>query len=564
MADLAFILQAGPRELRKKLTRRISAMKKERSSFIGHYRDLAEFIQPRRGRFLISDRNRGERKHQSIINSRASRAHRIARSGLFAGIMSPSRPWFKLETFDKDLMRLNRVKEWLYTVELLIRQVLDDSNFYKAAPNMLGELLLFGTGAMSHVDDDLQVARFYSYPAGSYFIAQDDTQRVNTFAREFQMTVEQVVGMFGEERVSTNVKRMWGRGDKDEWVTVINFIERNPLFVPGRLESQFKAYRSVYYEEAAEDNKILDIRGFDEFPVYTPRWETTGEDVYGTNCPAMESLGDVKGLQIMERRKGQAVDKFVSPPLQGPPSLKNVPVSSLPSGVTIYDSDPNNKLQPIYQIDPRVGELRLDIQEVERRINENFFVDMFLAITEMRGIQPKNQLELTQRNQERLLQLGPTLQNVHGEFLAPVIDRQFNQLVRKDQIPDPPPELEEQPLKVRFVSSLALAQRAAELDDIERVTGFVGTMAQAKPDVLDKVDADEAIEQYGRLTGVVPGIIVDQETVDAIREQRAREQAQLAQAQQAQMQTKATQQTAAAANQAASAEKSLAEAEANE
>src|SRR5574341_822646 len=149
-------------------TKRVSALKKERSSFIAHYRDLSEFVQPRRGRFLTQDRNRGEKRHNSIINSRASRALRIAKAGLFAGIMSPARPWFKLETWEVDMMRFSAVKNWLYAAELQLRHIFNQSNLYNMAPVMLGETLLFATGAMGHVEDVEDVARFYTYPAGSY------------------------------------------------------------------------------------------------------------------------------------------------------------------------------------------------------------------------------------------------------------------------------------------------------------------------------------------------------------------------------------------------------------
>jgi len=273
----------------------------------------------------------------------------------------------------------------------------------------------------------------------------------------------------------------------------------------------------------------------------------------------MEALGDIKGLQIMERRKSQAVDKLVNPPLTGPSLLKNVPVSSLPGGVTLYDSDPNNALRPIYQIDPRVGELRLDIQAVEQRINETFYVDMFMAISAMPGIQPKNELELTQRNEERLLQLGPTLEQLHGEFLAPLVDRAFNQLVRRNMLPDPPVELQLQPLRVRFISVLALAQRAIELGVLERVSSYVGSVAGFVPTVLDKFDADEAVEQYAQLTGVVPSVIVDQDAVNAIREQRAKQEAQIVAAQQAQIQAQTGQHLAGAAKQLTDADKTATE-----
>ncbi len=95
---------------------------------------------------------------------------------------------------------------------------------------------------------------------------------------------------------------------------------------------------------------------------------------------------------------------------------------------------------------------------VERRIDEAFYVDMFLAITNMEGIQPKNQLELMQRNEERLLQLGPVLERIHGEFLDGLIDRTFDQMVEGNLLPPAPPEIQGKRLKVNYISSLAQAR----------------------------------------------------------------------------------------------------------
>ena len=120
--------------LRDHLDSRRREMKLEISSFIPHYKDLSEFVQPRRGRFLIDDVNQGGKRHQSIINSTGTRAHRIARSGLFAGIMSPTRPWLKLETLDDGFMTFKPVQKWLHTTEQRMLKLLLTTNLYNAAP----------------------------------------------------------------------------------------------------------------------------------------------------------------------------------------------------------------------------------------------------------------------------------------------------------------------------------------------------------------------------------------------------------------------------------------------
>ncbi len=143
--------------------RLLGQMDTERQSFIPHYRDLQEFISPRRGRFFIQDRNKGTKRYQSIINSAATQALRVATAGMLNGTMSPSRPWFSLETFDPDLMESQAVKQWLFQVELIIRTILNAGNFYNMAPVFLRELLLFGTACMTHVNDFDDVARFYTH-----------------------------------------------------------------------------------------------------------------------------------------------------------------------------------------------------------------------------------------------------------------------------------------------------------------------------------------------------------------------------------------------------------------
>ena len=507
--------------------RRRSALIIERASFIQHYKELSQFIQPRRGRFLTSDRNRGERLNQDIINSKGTQALRVARSGLLAGIMSPVRPWFGLETPDVDLMEFQPVRVWLSQAEAMLRAVFNDSNLYSMAPVMLGELLLFGTGCMLHVDDFLDVSRFYTATAGSYLIGQNNRLSVTTLVREYEATVEQLVGQFGINNVSQMVKDLYDRGTYDSWIPCVHFITENPDANPNSRLSIHKPFLSVYYEAGGkEKDKFLSRSGFDEFPAYCPRWDVTGEDIYGTDCPGMTALGDIKGLQLEERRKAQAIDKMVNPPLRGPSSLRNVPVSTLPGSLTVYDSAGNGEgLQSIYNVNPQVGELMLDIQAVERRIDTAFYADLFMAISNMAGIQPKNQLELSHRDAERLLQLGPVLERMQGEFLSPLIDRQFNQIMRAGILPDPPKELQNKTLKVKYISTLAIAQRSVATGGIERLAGFVGgLMASGFPEVGDKFDADQAVDEYARAIGTPPKVTRPDDVVDEIRASRAEAQ----------------------------------------
>jgi hypothetical protein len=514
------------------VSKQIEAMRTERSSFIDHYRELSRWVQPRRGRFLRADRNKGEasrHERNNLVNSAATFALRTARAGLLSGVMSPARPWFKLGAPDPDLSEFLTVKEWLEKVELIIRRIFNESNLYNMAPSMLGELLLFGTGAMSHVDNFDDVARFFTHTAGSYMLAQDENYKVSIMGREYEETTLQLVRKFGLDKVSRSVRDQYDKGNYHSWHPVYHLVEPNPDFDPRSPLSKRKKFRSTYIEADCNDKVLLRESGFEDFPVYAPRWEVTGEDIYATDCPGMTALGDTKALQIEEKRKGQAIEKMVNPPLHGPASLKNVPVSSLPGGLTVYDTPggQGGSLAPIYMVNPKVQELMMDIKEVEKRIDRAFYVDMFLAISNMDGIQPRNEFELSQRNQERLLQIGPVLEQLHGEFLNRLIDRTFNQAWKAGILPPPPPELQGQSLKVEYISTLAMAQKAVATNNIDRLSAFIAGLAGAGyTGVLDKFDADQAVDEYAQALLVPAKLVVPD---DIVAQRRAeREQAQRA------------------------------------
>ena len=528
------------------MERRKAQAKLERESFIPHYREISDNISPRRGRFLTSDRNKGHKRPQANINNVASQSSRIAQAGMFAGIMSPTRPWFELTSPDPELAKFGPVKEWYRAVGKQMRAIFNDGNLYQMAPVMLKELLDFGTGCMTHVDDDESLARFYAHTAGSYMLAQNDKFQVDTLIREFEMQVGQMAQEFGVENLSITVQGMVDRNELDSWVKVTHFIEPNDDFRYGNPMAKFKKFSSCKYETGNTDkDQMLSESGFEDFPAYCPRWATTGEDVYGTDCPGMATLGDTKGLQIQEKRKAQGIDKIVNPPLQGPASLRNVPVSSLPGGLNVFTADGGQKLESIYNVNLPIDHLSQDMERVERRIKESYFVDLFFAITNMQGIQPRNEQEIAERNGERLLQLGPVLERTQGEFLDLLISKTFNQMVKADILPPPPEEIAGQPLKVNYVSSLAQAQRAVDTSSIDRLTSYTSNLIQAGLSDGKKFDGDKAIEEYSDLLGTPTKLIRLDEDIEAERAQAAQQQ----QAAQAMQIAQAGGQAAAAASQ---------------
>ena len=71
-------------------------------------------------------------------------------------------------------------------------------------------------------------------------------------------------------------------------------------------------------------------------------------------------------------------------------------------------------------------------------------------------------------------------------------------------------------------------------------------MAQFKPDALDKFDADAWVDAYSDMLGVDPNLIVANDQVALVRQQRAQAQQQQAQMMQAEQQAKISKDLASA------------------
>ena len=510
-------------------------LESERASFIQHWRDISDHILPRRAHFQVTDANRGDKKNQKIIDSTATLAARTLSSGMMSGITSPARPWFRLTTPDPDMAEFGSVKAWLDTVQKRMITSYLRSNLYNTLPIMYKDLGVFGTSPVL-VEEDLtgDVIHTKSFPIGSYCIAKDGKGRVNTFMREFQMTVAQVVETFGEydpvtgrakwDNISIHVKNLWDTGNYEAWVNVIHMIMPNRNYDPAKGLSRYKKFLSYYYETGSNydlrgtEDVFLRESGYDYFPVLCPRWEVTGSDVYGTSCPGMEALGDIKQLQHGEKRIMEAIDKMVRPPMKGPSSLKQTVVSTLPGEITFEDVTSGQGLKPVYEVQFRVQEMEMKQNQVRERINRCFYADLFLMLanTDRRQITAR---EIDERHEEKLLALGPVLEQLNEDVLDPLTDIAFNMHLKQNLLPPPPPELQGVELKVEYISIMAQAQKLLGVSGIERFTGYVGQVAQFDPNVLKKVKTEQIIDVYSDMLSLPPSVIRTDEEVQAMIQQ---------------------------------------------
>lgn len=528
---------------RKQQYRRLYAqLDVDRQTFFPHWRELNDYIMPRRGRFLVTDRNKGDRRNQKIIDSTATMAARTMSSGMMTGMTSPARPWKRLTTPDPDLAEYESVKEWLHQVNQRMDAVYLRSNWYQTLPSYYYDLGIFGTSAMMIEEDQRDTIRCTGFPIGSYLLGNDYRGDVRVFMRKFSMTVRQIVEKFVEpddrgypdkwDNISSRVRDAWKNKKTEDWIDVGHAVTINEAADVTRLSSKYKPFSDCYYEDASTEEQFLRESGFDEYPIMASRWSVTGEDSYGTDCPGMTCLGDIKQLQLGEKRQMQAIEKLINPPLVGPPALRNFKVSEIPGDITYVSETRDQKLRTLHEVRPEIQQLEMKQAEVRNRIKRGFYEDLFLMLAysdPANSKQPVTAAEIAERHDEKLLALGPVVQQVEQGLLKPSVERIFSIMVRNGEIPEPPKELEGVTLRVEFISIMAQAQKMVGVSGLERFSGFVGNLATAQaasPDspIWDKFNADETVDQYGDMMGVPPKVVVPDDQVAAVRNQRAQQQ----------------------------------------
>lgn len=520
-------------ERHEKIGNTMAALREERRPFWTLWRELAKYYLPKRYVWLESknDKRVGESKNPYILDSTGTSAARILAAGMMNGVTSPSRPWLRLRVagFDDEG---SVVSEWADEVVRRMLLVMAESNFYNSMAVQYLDLVVFGTSAVLIYEDEESVIRCQNPALGEYYLGQDNNLRVNTFAREFNRNVGQIVTEWGIDNVSLEVKTAYKRGGAElrHSHAIGHLIEPNTDGKSG-VPEKF-AFRETYWELGGTKGEILAERGFNELPGFFPRWEMTANDSYGT-CPAMDALPDVLQLQQETKRKAQGLDKTISPPIVADIQLEHRPTALLPNGVTFVSGANNVGAKPLYQINMPLSEMTQDIRDIQIRIRETFHNNLFNMISQLETV--RSATEIDARKEEKLVLLGGVLERFENEALDPAVSRLYSIMDRAGLLPEAPEEIADAEIEIQYTSILSVAQRAVAAAPTERWLQLIGNISAITPEAAKIPDFAELIRNYGADIGVPAKSMRSREEVaeeQALEAQAAQQQQALEQASQ--------------------------------
>jgi hypothetical protein len=509
-------------DLRQKADSRLGGLRTNRYSWWVHWQELANYFLPRRYKWLITPNQaaRGSPINQHIIDETGVIAARTLAVGLQGGLTNPMTPWFKFKIrgFDDES---SAVVIWLAECCKRMLHVFQESNFYNALATMYFDLVIFGTAVILIYEDYENVIHCYNPCAGEYFLDNSNKFLVGTLYREYVLTIEQTVQEFGLENCSIGVQNMFRTAGASltREILIRHLVERNVQ--PSPIPKMF-LYREMYWEAGSSNDEVLRIKGYHEPPFIAPRWDLVANDPYGRS-PGMDALGGNKQLQQETKRKGQAIDKMVNPPLKADVQLKNQPASLLPGGITYVAglSRERSGFEPVYTIMPPIQEMKEDIREIQERMRTIFYNYLFTSITDLQTVRTAE--EIVARKEERMLMIQ-TIKRLDNEALAPAINRTWNIMLRGGLFPPAPQAVVGRPIEIKYTSAFAMAMMAAETTAIERSLQFGAGLIAIDESVKDNYDVDRIAHIYNDDVGADPRIMRLDEARDALRQSRLQQQ----------------------------------------
>ena len=496
--------------------KRHEALKSLRAPWESRWREVAEFVAPKRADFGI-ERSRGEERTHRGYDGTPQWANEQLASALHGMLTAPTQPWFALRVRDERLNRDAQVKGWLEDVERRMFAVFNspEGNFQSQIHEVYLDIASFGTGGLYvGLSDRTGRVSFSARSLSELYLSEDQHGRIDTVYRLFRLTARQALQTYGEEVGEQVVKA--AAQQPDQRFDFLHAVTPNDA---GGWDSA---------EIALADRKIIKAKEgrYEELPYLTPRWTKTASEVYGRG-PGLAALPDMKMLEAMMRTIMMVAEKAAAPPLVIPDDGFVLPISTAPNSLIFRKTalGGDAPIRPLEVGDPRIG---LDMaNQVREQILRAFNVETFNTPDRPN----MTATEILMRNQERMRMIGPMIGRLQTELLDPLVRRVFGLMAKRGQLPPTPEAMAEAEFEVEYVSAAAKALRAGEVQALQASLQYAAGAQGMDPDALDQINVPASVRLTHEALGAPSEALRSEDAAKARGDSRKQQEAEMAQMQ---------------------------------
>ena len=506
----------------EKIVKNKKGLSSSRASFDPLYQVLHNYFFVE-GSNITDEKSKGSQMH-TLLDSTSIDCADVLAAGLSAYLTPESSKWLFLEHPDRELRDNDEVKRWMNDVSDEVLLTLSRSNFYNEMPIFYKESCVYGTSALFTEKDPDDGVRFYTLPIKKLLLTEDARERPNEFYLDFEYTAEQAISRFGD-KCSQEIKDCYASGrNEDKKFKFICYFGKRMDRDPDKIDNKNMPIRMVWVDEKTKT--IMQESGFWSMPCVAHRFYKQPHIVYGYS-PAMKALPYARLVNTMNDTILRSAMKQADPAIALPDNAFLGTPNFNPRAINYYERgtlSPKDEIFPIGNFgNPQVG---IDnLRYYQEQIRSLMFYDTFLAFNEL--TKQMTVPEVMERISEKMTVLGPAVGRMMNDVLQPLTERVVMTLYEEGKLPRMPDVMLQNPnYEVKFVGRLVQSQRQSEVNNIVNALSIAGQISQFKPEVLDKINGDRAIEQVFNITGVSTDLLNSDNDVNAIRQARAEAQAQ--------------------------------------
>ena len=507
------------------LLKRYEVLKNDRILWEPFFRDVRDYIRPRKQQVDSSQHISAERHTNKMFDSSAPEASRIMAMSMQNALVPQSVVWFGLSIpSGHTLSALNdvpSVKRWFHDVTQKMFFSMHESNFYTTIGEAFLDFTSFGTinilleESQSYHNNGFGGLVFTSIPTGQFVFSEDKWGKPDTVFWEYVFTARQAKQLFGNKKLPDSIKKACKEAP-DSKFTFVRVVMPSEDYDMNSVDALKKQYATV--DIHYDTKKIVRRSGFDELPYVIGRFEKASGELWGRS-PADIAMPDIKTLNKIRELELKGLATAVHPPLIAPDQGIIGTFRMTPSAIN-YSREPERF--KFLRFEGRFDLSSLKADELKKSIRGIFLADQ-LVLPEKLNMTAEEVATVREQIQKLL---GPTVARFESEVLTPLILRSFGLLNRAGALPPAPPELAElDEIEVSYVGQLAKNQKIQDVTAIQRWLGVAANMAGFAPEVLDNINVDEALQIIGERMAVPSAVMRSQEEIAQLREQRQQQMA---------------------------------------
>lgn len=503
--------------------------------------ELGSICFPRNGT-LASQRNpaTGGRPDRARVaenfDGTAMRACNTLATGQSARITPMGARWFVLRP-PASMAGESSAENWYARCTEVLIAKLGSSNFYNRAYECYQYRGAYGLSALETTSGAHgRGLHFRALPVGSFSIAENSLDEVDTVVRRYFQSPHQLSEAFGEKALPKEVlKKLADTATKHvSSESVLHVIAPRCDRDPRCDNSENKPIESCHVHVASET--LLAESGFDSQPIACSRWQTNARNPYGW-APADYALPEAIQANFQEQMLDVLAELAAFPRILYPAGMKDeIDFGAL--GLTSFDPSAGETAVPREWMTAGRYDVSKDrAADKKRAIESAFFTELFTAVSRLSPTATATQVGAIVSESREMFH--PIYSNMVREFHTPVLRRCFSMLLQQGEMPPPPATVIQSddlgPFiadpEVEYVSAMALALEQGQLSGLQSILTVLTPLAQMDPAWITFLNPDTIGPHLARVQGLPTSFIRTEEQLAAL----AQAQAQAQQAQQLQM-----------------------------